>query len=66
MSSKSRKSITAWLNCEKCQSFFSQKDAGLHEANCPPTLQDWPHSFILNETLYSKIESYGQTGKKQK
>lgn len=58
MSSKSRKSLSSLTTCDKCQCTLAQKDLPLHETNCPPSTEDWNHSFILNDTLHSTLEIY--------
>ncbi|KAK2575726.1 hypothetical protein KPH14_012115 [Odynerus spinipes] len=58
MSSKSRKSLSSLITCDKCHCTFAQKDTPLHERNCPPSVEDWNHSFILNDTLHSTLEIY--------
>ncbi|KAF7394869.1 hypothetical protein HZH66_008043 [Vespula vulgaris] len=58
MSSKSRRSLSSLTTCDKCQCTFAQKDASLHESNCPPSFEDWNHNFILNDTLHSTLEIY--------
>lgn len=62
--SKSRKSLSAWLQCDKCQSVITQKDLSLHEKDCPPCMENMEreYSFILNEVLYSTVELYQPQG----
>ncbi|KAK0174509.1 hypothetical protein PV327_010271 [Microctonus hyperodae] len=58
MSAKSRKSMTPWLTCEKCNSIISQKSAITHESECPPSDEQWSHNYIRNRILYSRIGTY--------
>ncbi|KMQ86150.1 spermatogenesis-associated protein 5 [Lasius niger] len=60
MSTKSRKSLSSssWQQCDKCQCALMQKDILLHEANCPPSTENWNHSFIFGGVLYSTIEVF--------
>ncbi|XP_032670564.1 ATPase family protein 2 homolog [Odontomachus brunneus] len=60
MSAKSRKSLSPWLQCDKCQSVLTQKSLSLHENDCPPCLEnvEREYSFILNGILYSTVELY--------
>ncbi|CAL7934559.1 unnamed protein product [Xylocopa violacea] len=54
----SRKSLSPWMTCDKCQSILTLKDLTLHDTNCPPNLEKWNHNFIYNNTLYSTVETY--------
>ncbi|XP_071568515.1 ATPase family gene 2 protein homolog A [Temnothorax nylanderi] len=56
MSAKSRKSLPLWQHCDRCQCALAQKDVSLHEADCPPSTENWNHFFIHNRVLYSRIE----------
>ncbi|XP_050464249.1 ribosome biogenesis protein SPATA5 [Cataglyphis hispanica] len=60
MSTKSRKSLSSssWQQCDKCQCILTQKDILLHETNCPPSMENWNHSFISGGVLYSTIEVF--------
>ncbi|KAL6447261.1 hypothetical protein ACFW04_001487 [Cataglyphis niger] len=60
MSTKSRKSLSSssWQQCDKCQCTMTQKDILLHETNCPPSMENWNHSFISGGVLYSTIEVF--------
>ncbi|XP_029178349.1 ATPase family protein 2 homolog isoform X2 [Nylanderia fulva] len=60
MSTKSRKSLSSssWQQCEKCQCTLTQKEILLHETNCPPSTENWNHSFISGGVLYSTIETF--------
>ncbi|EGI68629.1 PREDICTED: spermatogenesis-associated protein 5 isoform X3 [Acromyrmex echinatior] len=58
MSTKSRKSLSSWQQCEKCQCALAQKDISVHEVSCPPSTENWDHPFILNGVLYSTIEVF--------
>ncbi|XP_070528216.1 ATPase family gene 2 protein homolog A isoform X2 [Cardiocondyla obscurior] len=59
MSTKSRKSLSLWHQCDKCQCIFvAQKDVSLHAAMCPPSTENWDYSFIYNGVLYSTIEIF--------
>lgn len=62
MSPKSNKSLLSLTTCEKCQCAFGQKDATLHESNCPPSFENWNHNFIINNTLHSTLEIYNAPG----
>lgn len=59
MTSKSKKGL--YLQCEKCQSALAERNAQLHERNCPP-FENWDHSFIHDQTLYSTIEVFQSQG----
>ncbi|XP_014604873.1 PREDICTED: spermatogenesis-associated protein 5 isoform X1 [Polistes canadensis] len=58
MSPKVRKSLSSLTTCEKCQCIYGQNDVTLHESNCPPSFDNWNHSFIFNDTLHSTLEIY--------
>ncbi|KAG5339520.1 SPAT5 protein, partial [Acromyrmex charruanus] len=58
MSTKSRKSLSSWQQCEKCQCALAQKDISVHEISCPPSTENWDHPFILNGVLYSTIDVF--------
>lgn len=62
MSPKSNKSLLSLITCEKCQCAFGQKDATLHESNCPPSFENWNHNFVINNTLHSTLEIYNAPG----
>lgn len=64
MSAKSRKSLSSWLQCDKCQSILTQKGLSLHEKDCPPCMENKKreYSFILNGILYSTVELYQPQG----
>ncbi|KAI4486223.1 hypothetical protein M0802_012462 [Mischocyttarus mexicanus] len=58
MSPKARKSLSSLTTCEKCQCTYGQNDITLHESNCPPSFDNWNHSFIFNDILHSRLEIY--------
>ncbi|KYN40579.1 Spermatogenesis-associated protein 5 [Trachymyrmex septentrionalis] len=58
MSTKSRKSLSSWQQCDKCQCALTQKDISVHEINCPPSTDNWDYPFVLNGVLYSTIEVF--------
>ncbi|XP_015181076.1 PREDICTED: spermatogenesis-associated protein 5 [Polistes dominula] len=58
MTPKARKSLSSLTTCEKCQCIYGQNDVTLHESNCPPSFDNWNHSFIFNDTLHSTLEVY--------
>ncbi|XP_018312239.1 spermatogenesis-associated protein 5 isoform X2 [Mycetomoellerius zeteki] len=58
MSTKLRKSLSSWQQCEKCQCALAQKDISVHEVSCPPSTENWDHPFILNGVLHSTIEVF--------
>ncbi|XP_018374595.1 PREDICTED: spermatogenesis-associated protein 5 [Trachymyrmex cornetzi] len=58
MSTKSRKSLSSWQQCDKCQCALAQKDISVHEVSCPPSTENWDHPFVLNGVLYSTIEVF--------
>lgn len=62
MSTKSRKSLSTWSPCIKCQCISTQKD--LHEKDCPPCTEnvEREYSFILNGVLYSTVGLYQPQG----
>ncbi|XP_011162129.1 ATPase family protein 2 homolog [Solenopsis invicta] len=58
MSTKSRKSLSSWVQCDKCQCTLLQKNISVHEASCPPAAENWDYSFIFNKVLYSTLEIF--------
>ncbi|XP_014473565.1 PREDICTED: spermatogenesis-associated protein 5 [Dinoponera quadriceps] len=60
MSSKSRKSLSAWSQCDKCQSILTQIGLPLHEKDCPPCTENTEreYSFIRDGVLYSTVQLY--------
>lgn len=57
MSSTPKKG-SPWVTCAQCSSIISQKDAAVHETDCPPSDEFWIHSYIRNSTLHSTLEVY--------
>ncbi|XP_011148576.1 spermatogenesis-associated protein 5 isoform X2 [Harpegnathos saltator] len=60
MSAKSRKSLSTWSQCDKCQIVLTQKDLSLHGKDCPPCVGniEREYSYILDGILYSTVELY--------
>ncbi|XP_011637023.1 spermatogenesis-associated protein 5 isoform X2 [Pogonomyrmex barbatus] len=58
MSAKSRKSLSSWQKCSKCQYFLIQEDVSEHETICPSSMENWKHPFISDKILYSTIEIF--------
>ncbi|KYM99999.1 Spermatogenesis-associated protein 5 [Cyphomyrmex costatus] len=58
MSTKSRKSLSSWQQCDKCQCALAQKDISVHEVSCPPSTENWDHPFVLNGVVHSTIEVF--------
>lgn len=66
MSAKSRKSLSVWSQCDKCQCILTQKGLLLHEKDCPPCMENIKreYSFVFDKVLYSIIELYQPQGMK--
>ncbi|XP_012283785.1 spermatogenesis-associated protein 5 [Orussus abietinus] len=58
MATKSRKSLSNWSTCEKCQALVTQRDVSVHALECPPSTDNWNHGYILDNIIYSTIETY--------
>lgn len=60
MSNKSRKSLSTWYTCEKCNSVMLEKDAEKH-IECPST-ERWTYPFYYMGIFHSnisRVEEYG-------
>lgn len=56
MPRKGRKSVSLWNECENCACIINAKDLEVHSSSCPPNENNWNHSYIKQQTLFSTCE----------
>lgn len=52
---KSKKPSQCWFKCDKCQANINQKETEHHSLYCPPSLEDFQHSFVLDGHFYGYL-----------